>query len=34
MSIEKCENYSKEYCNTALGLDGKCKYDPTNTKCR
>ncbi|CAD8069691.1 unnamed protein product [Paramecium primaurelia] len=34
ISIDKCENYSKEYCNIALGSDGKCKYDPTDNKCR
>ena len=30
----KCETYAKEYCNTSLGTDGRCLYDPNITKCR
>lgn len=32
--MKKCETYAKEYCNTSLGTDGKCLYDPNITKCR
>ncbi|CAD8081705.1 unnamed protein product [Paramecium sonneborni] len=34
INMAKCEMYAKEYCNTSLGTDGKCLYDPNIIKCR
>ncbi|CAD8160435.1 unnamed protein product [Paramecium octaurelia] len=34
ITMGKCETYAKDYCNTSLGTDGKCLYDPNVVKCR
>ncbi|CAD8063273.1 unnamed protein product [Paramecium primaurelia] len=34
IKIDNCETYDQNYCNFALGLDGKCKYYSNDTKCR
>ncbi|CAD8073156.1 unnamed protein product [Paramecium sonneborni] len=34
ITIDKCETYDKEFCNTTISSEGKCKYDPNDNKCR